>query len=99
MNVLLQLLEPIAPRVDELVIIQVFVDDDIQERQTESRIGARTNLQMIFRMGTEPRKTRVDGNHLRTTLHHVDKSMTKKTVAVSIERVFSPQTTATSGSV
>ena len=85
-----ELLEAVAPLLDEIVIVEVLGDDDVQKAHADSSVGAGAQLQVVFRVRAEPGQTRVDGDDLRTALHDIDDAVAKESVGARVERVLAP---------
>ena len=85
-----ELLEAVAPLLDEIVVVEVLGDDDVQKAHADSSVGAGAQLQVVFRVRTEPGQTRVDGDDLRTALHDIDDAVAEEAVGARVERVLAP---------
>ena len=72
------------------MVVEVLGDDDVQKAHADSSVGARAQLQVVFRVRAEPGQTRVDGNDLRTALHDIDDAVAKESVGARVERVLAP---------
>ena len=85
-----ELLEAVAPLLDEIVIVEVLGDDDVQKAHADCGVGARAQLQMVFRVRTEPGQARVDGDDFRAALHDVDDAVAEEPIGARVERIFAP---------
>ena len=59
-DTLRQLFEAVAETIDEVVVVQVFLDDDVEHRHAECCVGARTKGKMVRRARCEPVGPRID---------------------------------------
>ena len=87
---LCELLEAVAPFLDEIVVVEVLGDDDVQKAHADGGVGAGAQLQVVFRVRSEPGQTRVDGDNLRAALHDVDDAVAEEAVGARVERVLAP---------
>lgn len=77
-----KLLEAVAPLVDELVIVEVFLDDDLHHAEGQRRIGAGTHTQMQLGLRGKPGDLRIDCDDLHAALHEVDDPVTVEALEV-----------------
>ena len=85
-----KLFETGAPAIDELVIVQIFVDHDVEPGAGQRAVRARTNLQEVLCTGAPPGQARVDGDDLRTHLHALRQPVANVAVGVRFQRLVSP---------
>src|SRR6185503_17284399 len=64
-DVLGELLEAVRVLLAEVVIVEVFLDDHVQEREPERVVGAGANLQPDLRLLRDDRLARIDRDHAR----------------------------------
>ena len=86
-----ELIEPVGPFLDEIMVVEVFADDHVDHRHSECRVGRRTNLQKHLSVRRKPRDLGVDDHELRAaTAHRIDDPMPEKAIAVGNDRVVTP---------
>ena len=86
-----ELIEPVGPLLDEIMVVEVFADDHVDHRHSERRVGRGTNLQKHLSVRRKPRDLGVDDHELRAaTAHRIDDPMPEKAVAVGNDRVVTP---------
>ena len=86
-----ELIEPVGPFLDEIMVVKVFADDHVDHRHSERRIGRGTNLQKHLGVRRKPRDLGIDDHKLRAaTAHRIDDPMPEKAVAVGNDRVVTP---------
>ena len=86
-----ELVEAVAPALDEVVVVEVFLDEDVAHRHRERRVGAVAQAQLHDGAGGEPVHARVDGHELRAALHKVDHRVAEEAVGVGRERHLAPE--------
>ena len=87
----LELIEPVAPVLDEIVVVEVFLDDEVDHAEAERGVGAGTQLQMIVGVRCHPGDARIDDDVFGSAFHEVDKGMAEEAVGVREKRVFAPE--------
>ena len=85
-----ELVEAVAPVVNEVVIVQVLVDDDAQHAHGERAVGAGANLDPDVGLRGEPREGRIHDDELRAHAHEVDQPVADEAVGVGRERLVAP---------
>ena len=68
---LFQLVKAVAPFLDELMIVEVFLDDHVDHAEGERRVGAGANLQEEVGLLGNLAEAGVDDDELRAALLHV----------------------------
>ena len=91
LHALSELVEAIAPLLDEVVIVEILGDDDVEHSHTESSVGAGTQTQVPVGTGGNPVDARVDAHELGAAAHHVDGSVAEQTVAVGGQGLLAPE--------
>ena len=90
-HALCKLIKAIAPVLDEVVIIEILIDDDIQNTESQGGISTRLKLQRhVALASTKPGNARIDADNLRSALHHVNQRVTEKSVAIRPKRHLAP---------
>ena len=79
-----------GPLFHELVVVQVFVDDDVQPGAGQRRVGAGTDGQPVFRASAPPGQTRVNGDDLGAHLHALHQPVANVAVGVGGQRLVAP---------
>ena len=85
-----ELVEAIAPLLDEVVIVEVLLRDDMNHCHRQSGISAGAHAQPDLGAGSQPGERRVDGNHLCTTLHAVDDPVAEEVIGVGNDGIAAP---------
>ena len=86
-----ELVKAIRPTLNEVMIVEIFGDDDVQHRHTERRICTRTQAKVPVGARRHPVDARVDTHELRAAAHHVDGGVTEQTVTVRRQRLLAPK--------
>lgn len=68
---LFQLVKAVAPFLDELMIVEVFLDDHVDHAEGECRVGAGADLQEEVGLLGNLAEAGVDDDELRAALLHV----------------------------
>ena len=89
-NALGHCLEAVRPALDEVMVVQVFGDDDVQQRHGQDGVGAGTDGQPVVGAGAPPGETRVDGDDAGTHLHALDQPVAHETVGVGLDGLATP---------
>ena len=79
---LFQLVKAVAPFLDELMIVEVFLDDHVDHAEGERRVGAAANLKPKVGLRGEPSELGIDDDQLAATLHAVDHPVPQVAVGV-----------------
>ena len=85
-----QFVETVAPVLNEVVVVEVFGDDDVEHGHAERRVGAGAQLQMDVGARGQPGHARIDDNQARAAAHGVHDRMSEKAVRVGLERRLAP---------
>ena len=85
-----QLVETVAPLLDELVVVQVLVDDDVEHAQRQRRVGAGAQAQPVLGLRREPGELRVDNDQLAPALHRLDQPVAQERIGIAHDRVATP---------
>ena len=91
LHALLELFEAIAPFLDELMVIEVFVNDDVHHAKSQRRISTRTQAQPVFGTAANPGELRIDADKLTTTLHSLDNPMPEECIRIAYDRIRAPE--------
>ena len=86
-----QFFEAERPFLHEIMIIEVFLDDDVQHGHCERRVSAGPNAHVNLRAGGQVGKARVDGYQLGAALHAVDDPVPEESIGVGVERIVAPK--------
>ena len=89
-NALSQLVEAIAPVLDEVMIVEIFLDDDVEHRHRQSGVRAGTQLEMDIGAGRKPIDARVDLDEARSAAHRINDGMAEEAVRVRLEGSLTP---------
>ena len=90
-HTLCKLIKAIAPVLDEVMIIEILIDDDIQNTESQGGISARLKLQRhVALASTKPGNARIDADDLRSALHHVNQRVTEESVTIRPKRHLAP---------
>ena len=73
------------------MVVEILVDDDVEHRHEQSRVGAGAQAQVVLCAGGDPVGTRVDGDELRAALHEVDDRVAEEAVGVRRQRVLADE--------
>ena len=79
-----------GPLFHELVVVQVFVDDDVQPGAGQRRVGAGTDGQPVFRASAPPGQTWVDRDDLGAHLDALHQPVADVAVGVGGQRLVAP---------
>ncbi len=90
MDALGQLLEAVAPAVNEVVVVQVLVDDDVENGECQSGIGSGFELDNLLGTRTNPSHARIDRDELGSAFHEVDDDVSVESVGIGLQRLFAP---------
>ena len=85
-----ELVEAIAPLLDEVVIVEVLLRDDMNHCHRQGGIGAGTHAQPHLGASGQPGKRRVDGDHLGAALHAVNDPVTVEVIGVGDDGIAAP---------
>ena len=85
-----QLVEAVAPVLDEVVVVEVFLDDDVDHGHAQRRVGAGAQLQEDVGPRGQPGHTRVDDDEARAAAHGVHHRMPEEAVGVALQRRLAP---------
>ena len=85
-----QLVESPRPLLHEVLVVELFLHDDVDEREAQRRVGAGAQAQLEDGAGGEPVHARVDGDELCPAAHEVEHGMAEQPVAVGGERLLAP---------
>ena len=85
-----QLVEAVAPVLHEVVVVEVFLDDDVDHGHAERRVGAGAQLQEDVGPGCQPGHARIDDDEARAAAHGVHHRVTEEAVGVALERRLAP---------
>ena len=72
-----ELLEAVAPALDEVGVVEVLLDDDVEHRHAQGGIRTGAQAQMPVGAGRHPVDARVDAHQLGAAAHHVDGGVTE----------------------
>ena len=86
-----QLFEAVAETIDEVVVVQVFLDDDVEHRHAERRVGAGAKGKVVRCACCKPIGSRVDRDELASALHAVDYGVPEESVTVRRQGLFAPR--------
>ena len=86
-----ELFEAVAPFLDEIVVVEVFGNDDVEHGHGQRRVGARTQPQMPVGARRHPIHARLDAHELGAAAHHVDGGMAEQAVAVGRQGLLGPE--------
>ena len=85
-----QLLEAVAPVLDEVVVVQVFLDDDVDHCHAQRGVGAGAQLDVQVCASRQPGDARVDDDQTGAAAHGVNHGMAEEAVRVGLERSLAP---------
>ena len=85
-----QLVKAIGPALDEIVVVEVFLDDHLDHRERERRVGAGAQLQVDVGVCSQPGDARLDGDELAAELHGVGDPVPHEEVGVGNRGVAAP---------
>lgn len=86
-----ELLETVAPLLDEIVIVDVLLDHDAQHAHGQCGIRARTYGQEDLGLGAQPGHLGIDGDDLGAALHAVGHPVTVQSVGIGHDGIVAPQ--------
>ena len=86
----LELIESVAPLVDEVVVAEVFFEEDVEDAQGESGVGSGADSKVLSRIAREPGDFGVDVDDLGAALHHVNHPVPVPTFVVGDQGVVAP---------
>lgn len=72
------------------MVVEVFVDDDVDHGHGERGVGADAQAQRDVGAAREPVHARIDGDKARASAHKVDERVAKQAVAVGGQRHLAP---------
>ncbi len=85
-----KLLEPVAPALDEVVVVEVLAYDHVQKPQRKRAIGAGPQLQVHLGARGKPVHPRIGHHETRAALHHLHERVAEQAVGVRAQRVAAP---------
>jgi len=90
LNPFFQVVEAVGPFFHEVVVVQIFCNDDVQESDGQGRVCARPDRQPHFGSRSPPGQPGIDGDDLRSQLHTFDDPMAEEAVAVALQGIVPP---------
>ena len=73
------------------MVVEVLLDDDVEHRHAQGRVGAGTQAQVPVGTRGDPVDARVDAHELGAAAHHVDGGVTEQAVAVGRKGLLAPE--------
>ena len=89
-NTLSQLVEAIAPVLDEVMIIEILFDDDVEHCHRQGGVRASAQLEVDISASGKPIDARVDLDETRSSTHRIDDSVAEEAVRVRLEGSLAP---------
>ena len=83
-------IETIGPAINEIVVVQVFLDDNLKHCHGNSRVNGRTGLNPQVCTGGHPSQTRIDDDHLRATLLDLNNPLAEEAIGIGRNAVVAP---------
>ena len=89
-NALSQLVEAIAPVLDEVMIVEILFDDDVEHCHRQGGIRAGAQLKVDIGTSRKPIDARIDLDKTGSAAHRIDDGMSKEAVRVRLKRSLAP---------
>lgn len=87
----LELVEAVDPLLDEVMIVLVVLEHEVHDAECEAGVGLRTELDVDVAVArTRPGDAGVNGDQVRTELHHINEDVTEETVTIGGQRLLAP---------